>query len=325
MAVPTITSITPATGLAIGLTPVKIVGTNFRAASYPPPASVDGSGEWQQTCSVTLDGIEADSVMVLDSETIWITVPEYLGDYSTIPAAVDVVITNLDDSGTPIGGETVTEAGGYTYTRQDLTAEGALSWVCDQVLQWFRRNILEATVMTTDTEYADAVADGVIALATIPAISLIGPTIDDDPYRQDRQDHDEDTQNETETNVFINEKPRSAKVMGWQLHVFGRTKTEAVNLLEAVEDIVTSRGRLRILDQRGGSDRLNLQMRLVESWASSDDKANNLHQASNALEISGVKLRIAHGAESGPQASPDQPIAIKSDEDPITLEPESGV
>lgn len=325
MAVPTIISITPSSGLAIGLTPVKIVGTNFRTASVPPPEAIEGTNIWQQTASVTFDGIEADSVMVLDSTTIWVTVPEYLGDYESIPADVDVIVTNLDDSGVAISGETVTESDGYTYKRQDITTTGALLHVTASLTEWFRRNILEETVVTTDTEYADSPSDGVIALASLPAIALAGPAIADDPYRQDRQDHDADEQNETETNVFINEKPRNAKILGFTIHVFGRTKTEVLNLTEAIEDIITARGRLRILDQPGGSDRLNLQLKLVESWVSSDDRDNNSHQSTNTLEVSGVKLRIAHGTESGPQASPDQPVAIKSDDDPITLELESGV
>jgi hypothetical protein len=325
MAVPTIISITPSSGLAIGLTPVKIVGTNFRPASSTPPAAVEGTGVWQQTVSVTFDGLEADSVMVLDATTIWVTVPEYLGNYENIPDAVDVVITNLDDTGTAIPGETVTETGGYTYKRQDITATGALTHTLAEIVNWFRRNVLEETVMTTDKEYADVPADGTIALAELPAIVLVGPVIADDPHRVDQHDHDHESQNETETNVFINEKPRKAKILGFTIHAFGRTKTEITNLTEALDDLISARGRIRILDQPGGSDRLNLQTKLVESWVASDDKENNSHQSSNTLEIYGVKLRIAHGTETGPLVSPDQPVAIKSDDDPLTLQIDNGV
>jgi len=322
MAVPTITSISPNSGLTIGLTPVKIVGTGFREASSTPPAAVEGTGVWQQTVSVTFNGVEADAVMVGDSTTIWVTVPEYFGDVSSVPDTVDVVVTNLDDTGTAIPGETVTESDGYTYTRQDYTAEGALLWICDQLLTWFRRNLLVNTVLTTDPEYAETPADEVIALGELPGIVLVGPAVADDPLRQIPHEQDD---NEVETDVYTNEKPRRAKILGFQLHVFSQRKSEALNLEEMVDGIVSARGRLRILDHRGGSDTLNLQMKLTETWAASDDTAAHIRRASNYLEIYGAKLRIAHGNETGPQVSPDQPVSWESDADPLTLELESGV
>jgi hypothetical protein len=321
VSVPTITSITPSSGLTIGLTPVKIVGTGFRAASATPPAAVEGTGVWQHTVSVTFNGVEADAVMVGSSTVIWVTVPEYFGSPSSIPDAVDVVVTNLDDDEVAIPGETVTETDGYTYTRQDYTAEGALLWVCDQILTYFRRHLLINTALTTDPEYTDDPASEIIAMGELPGIVLSGPAIADDPFRTNPHE----TEVEIETGVVTNEKPRRAVVLGFQLHLFARKKSEALNIQEAIEGIVSARGRLRILDQRGGSDKLNLQLKLVEGWTSSDDTTSHIRRASTALEVYGVKLRTAHGNETGPQVSPDQPVAWESDEDPITLEITQGV
>ena len=321
MSVPTITSITPSSGLTIGLTPVKIVGTGFRTAGSTPPDDVDGTGVWQQTVSVTFDGIEADAVMVGESTSLWVTVPEYFGSPLAVPDSVDVVVTNLDDNGDAITGETVTEADGYTYTRQDYTAIGILKWVTSQLLEYLARHLLINTVLTTDPEYADDAAAEVIALASLPAILLVGPAIADDPHRQDRHETDA----EIETGLYTVEKPRRAVVLGFQIHMFSKRKTEAFNIQEAIDGIISSRGRLRILDQPGGSDTVDLQLKLVDGWSTSDDTTNSIRRASTSLEVYGVKLRTAHGNETGPQVSPDQPVAWESDDDPITLEITSGV
>jgi len=257
--------------------------------------------------------------MVGDSSTIWVTVPEYLGDAA--PALVDVVVTNLDDDGDPITGETVTETDAYTYKRQSLVAEGALSWVHDNLLLWFRRNVLDNTVSTTDPEYSDDPAGGIIALGALPGVVLAGPTVVPDPLRENLHENDI----LTDTGLYIVEKPRRAKKLGYQVHAFGRTKAEILNLQEHIDGAVSARARLRMLDHRGGSDTLDLQIQIADSWSSSDDTTTHIRRAMNSLEVSGVRLRIAYGNETGPQASPDQPVVWESDDDPLTLEITSGV
>ena len=322
MSVPTITSISPSSGLTIGLSAVKIVGTNFRVAPSPPPAAHLGTGVWQQTVSVTFNGVAADGVMVCSDTLIYVATPEYFGEPSQVPAAVDVVVTNLDNDGNPIAGETVTETDGFTYKRQDLTAEGALKWVATQLVVWFQRHVLENTVRTTDDEYSDDPSDMVVALGALPGIVLSGPMVSDDPYRHDNQEHEI----EIETGVTANELPRRAKILGFQVHGFGRVKGEGLNLNEAIDNAISARGRLRILDQRGGSDMVNLQLRLTDSWEASDDAATNVRRVTNALEVSGVKLRGAYGNETGPQVNPDQPVSFEfEDADEFTLEMENGV
>ena len=85
---PTFTSITPATGPAAGGTPVTIVGTNF--------VSGGSSG-------VTIGGVAATNVVVVDSAHITATIP------AGTAGTQNVVITNND-------GQTVTATGAYTYT-----------------------------------------------------------------------------------------------------------------------------------------------------------------------------------------------------------------
>lgn len=322
MGIPTISAVSPASGLSVGLTLVKITGTNFRPAPSPPPAAYTGTGA-QQTVSVTFNGVEADAALVADSTEIWAVTPEYMGTESDLPDSVDIVITNLDDTGAAIGGETVTEVDGFTYKRQTLTAEGAVTWITDNLIGFFKRHVLLETVLTTDPEYADNPAGALTTLGELPAVVLVGPIVADDPTRHD--DNTNELEISGESGKSAVEKPRRAKTIGFAIHGFGRTKIEATNLQESIDGAVTARQRLRMLDSRGGSDTIDLQMLLTESWESSDDTATHIHRVSNALEIRGARLRGAYGYETGPQVTTDEPVVWLGESDPFTLEISEGV
>jgi hypothetical protein len=319
MSVPTFTSISPASGLSIGLTGVKIVGTNFRPAPSPPPVGYTGTGS-QQTMSVTFNGVEADAVMVADSTTIWTATPEYFGDDADLPDTVDVVLTNLDDDGNPISGETVTEADAFTYKRQDMSkdTDGAIKWVSENLILWFRRHLIQNIAIMTDPEYADNPSAGVIALGELPAIVLVGPSIRHDPVRVDNVTHDIEISGES--GISHREIPRRPVILGFQTNVYGRTKAEAMKISEAIEAAVGARQQLRMLDQRGGSDTITLQMMISEGSESFDDTTTHGRRVSSAVELHGVRLRGAYGNETGPQVSKDQPVTYESGDDAFTLE-----
>lgn len=321
MAVPTITTITPDSGLAIGLSLLKIVGTGFRPAPSPPPATYTDASA-QQTVSITFDGVEADAALVADATTIWVVTPEYMGSETALPDAVDVVLTNLDNDGVAIAGETVTEVNGFTYKRQDLTAEGALTWICDNLIFFLQRHVLQETVLTTDPEYPDNPAAAVTALGQLPAIVLVGPIVRDDPTRHDDNANELDISGEAVAHAV--EIPRRPKIIGFGIHGFGRTKIEALNLQEAIDGAVTARQRLRMLDSRGGSDTIDLQIHLTDSWDPADDTATHIHRVSNTLEIHGARLRGTYGNQTGPQVNTDEPVVWLGDSDPFTLETITG-
>jgi len=124
MAVPTITSISPATGPATGHNLVTITGTNFKVPTvvYSIPVTED-----IPTVGVTVNGVDALAVRVLSATQLEVLVPRYRGSAHAVATgyivtfpAVNVIVTNLDDDGDPIAGETVASTGGYTYARWNL-------------------------------------------------------------------------------------------------------------------------------------------------------------------------------------------------------------
>src|SRR5262249_54895242 len=82
---PTVTSIAPSTGPALGGTPVTITGSSFQAGA-----------------TATLAGSSATSVVVVNSSTITAMTPAHA------PGAVDVVVTNPDT-------QSATLTNGFTY------------------------------------------------------------------------------------------------------------------------------------------------------------------------------------------------------------------
>src|SRR3990167_7876709 len=139
MAIPTFTSITPATGPTGGRNLVTIVGTGFRTwpappalGPVPPPPAFGPAPATAAPVRVTFDGEAALSVAVVSSTTLKVVAPPYRGNSEASPThpsdgspplplpATDVIITNVDDAGVAIPGEMVTAADAYLYARTAL-------------------------------------------------------------------------------------------------------------------------------------------------------------------------------------------------------------
>ena len=175
---------TPAEGPTGGRSLVEIYGDGFRLT---PDVAPDGplgpisSGiviaEVPKTVSVTFGGVEALEVLVIKSNLlrVWapisplaITAPDFgVG-------AVDVVITNLDDSGVAIPGETVTETDGWTYRRTKLDGSNDSDLV--RLIRTFIRSwmlqVIPEVVFTTHTDYDTDTTTAEVEIAQMPAIVL---------------------------------------------------------------------------------------------------------------------------------------------------------
>ena len=156
MAVPTISSVTPDTGLARGYNVVTIVGTGFRtrAVSYAIPVVV-----LPVTVSVTVNGRSARAVRVLSSTELRVLMPEYRGTAQADPMPpVDIVVTNLDDAGVAILGETVTEDDAYTYERAALglpAGDPPFLRVMTELIRLLQRGITTGTGWMASTDYGE--------------------------------------------------------------------------------------------------------------------------------------------------------------------------
>lgn len=194
MAVPTITSISPDVGPAEGGNVIVIEGTNFRL--WTPPTSGYVGGAAGSNVKVTFGGTEAAKVGVETAERIQVVPPEYPGDadQKSFPA-VDVVVTNLDDAGLAIPGESVTKTDGYTFSRNalrkpTLEVESPFSRISRKLLQMIKRQTLLEMSSTTHTDFSE---DGItIAQAGVPTLHLDGPDVMDEPYGAENPDIEEE-------------------------------------------------------------------------------------------------------------------------------------
>jgi len=167
MATPTITTISPETGGTRGATLLEIAGTNFRCrpTAYGLPPLVSGP-----TVRVTIGGHACPKVYPVSSSLLGVLTPRCVQnpnravdspDYDVFPP-LDVVVTNLDDSGNPIAGESATLPLGFTYSRQLLGApivgtdlEPPVSQVLRAFVQDLRRDVWRSVSVRAAPDFAD--------------------------------------------------------------------------------------------------------------------------------------------------------------------------
>ncbi len=156
---PTLVQVIPSEGSPAGGDLLRLVG-----ASFGPNLRVE------------LDGVSA---RVLG---LWQQAGHTFAELRSPPHApgpVELVLSNLDASGTAIPGERTTWPSAYHYVRASLVQETDLSRVVRQVLRLLKQQVLENSSLAVSVEYDDTPTDGqsLILLAKLPAVALAGPTL----------------------------------------------------------------------------------------------------------------------------------------------------
>lgn len=181
MAVPTITSLSPASGHTGGQTLVEIVGTNFRVPAYPP---AEGVTETPVTMRVTFGGEAGTLVGVIDEETLLVLTPSH--DESGVPAtslneaiaASDVTVENLDDNGDPIVGESATLAEAFSFRKPVLNVPTTTERVLEELQRQLQRALPRGVELVYDphTDYDDETGDAlnIVRFARLPGVGLTG-------------------------------------------------------------------------------------------------------------------------------------------------------
>ena len=159
MAVPTLTSIAPATGPTGGGDVARLAGTGF----MPQVAVLFGDAP-------------AEVLSVRDEAGV------SLADVRTpahADAVVDVTLRNLDPADVPVPGEEATLAGSYRYLRPRIVAESDLTRLVRTLLRELKRQVLANVSMTVSVDYDDTTVDGmnVIAISQLPSLVLSGPRV----------------------------------------------------------------------------------------------------------------------------------------------------
>lgn len=188
MAVPTITSISPVSGHSGGRQFVEIDGTNFR---QPTPQSVAANGITPvapPSVSVTFGGVPAREVRWLSPTLLYAITPVTALTGAQVKAGgqVDVVVQNLNDDGTPIGGESATLAQGYTYLLPTLTGdnESDLARCIRAFIQELERQVTPNVAWPQSTDYDDATdaAEMVAKLPSLPGLVITEVDLRDNDF-----------------------------------------------------------------------------------------------------------------------------------------------
>jgi hypothetical protein len=184
MAAPTIASVTPSTVWTGGHL-VVVRGTNFRLPPTPP-ASNGPLPDPLPTVRVTVDGVPATNIGVLSSTMLFCRLPEHEASRTVDKtgavsvARFPLVVTNLDDSGVAIPGESVTKASAVVYARPDLSVEDDGGRVERAFLRLLKRQIVENVVkLGISPDFGDA-PFLVTSTADPPGLVVTGPRCRED-------------------------------------------------------------------------------------------------------------------------------------------------
>jgi hypothetical protein len=172
MAIPTITVVTPAR-IYTGGSLITITGTGFQTRYPVDPSTPHPWPDPLPTVQVLIDGVPARKVVV-SSSTSLSCLPT-----SHDPTAASVTVKNLDVTGAPISGETVTRAGLLTFARVDLAIKADMLTVIEALVTELRRQVIANVSLATSVDFDGDPSVTVFAgvdRANLPALCLSGPT-----------------------------------------------------------------------------------------------------------------------------------------------------
>lgn len=166
---------------------IRVLGTGFREPPDPLTLTHDDPVPGP-TVRVQFGGVAATYVAVINESLMYVRVPASSiranrdGDAS---GAVDVVVTNLDDAGTAIGGETSTKTNAFTYRYTKLTGESSLVRIMRVILRAMSAQIYPNVVYMGHPDYDDDTSDGLnlVAVAKLPSLAVIGPRIRENRFQ----------------------------------------------------------------------------------------------------------------------------------------------
>jgi hypothetical protein len=177
MTVPTITTITPGTGLTKGVALIVIEGTNFRLP--PTPSAGYHGGDAQQTVTVSFGGTDSQWAHAVSATRVHARLPEWDGDWrDAMPKSLDVRVANLDDAGVEIPGEEVTAVDGMVIDRPKLSKKQDMHRVVLELLRVFRRHLHINTWLNQGREFDEDPTDARDKpnRSSLPLIALEGPS-----------------------------------------------------------------------------------------------------------------------------------------------------
>ncbi len=286
MAIPTITSASPNT-LYTGGQIVTINGTNFRGPYAVPSTGVVPTPP--PTVSVLFDGVAADKVVWISATKITCLAPNH------DPGVCSVTIKNLDSSGVPIAGETVTAASLVSFARADLSIKTDFSRLSENLLLLLRQQIIANVVMTTETDYtsdASAATFNFVAVAELPCVVVHAPTTKLNSF----YDLDLIPEKATDTGYEQRRFMRTVDV-SWKILVLDDHQGRTQNLLALVQQFFTINNWL-YLDRDPSNlslGKVQYEMQCGEFGSIGDPNNNNVRGFSGDVTVRGFGFEDVAG------------------------------
>lgn len=269
MAIPTVTSITPATGSPTGGQALEVIGTNFRIPTtanlalnpVPPP---------QPAVRVTFGGTEATRVEFISDTRLFVYTPKrsmpIVGKVTQGSENVDVVVENIDDLGVLIPTETVTVANGYNYLRPGVSTEDSGDYIraSMQLIDLLRSEVLSNTVLSTSVDYDPDTGTAAIDVETTPQLILTGPSMEFNAFFTFRGESTQPTSSAVE---FF--KGRRHRVVDMTYDVMGvsNSDVELINLQALFETVVDRNTKIDFVcdPTDPGAGTIPLELHIVQS------------------------------------------------------------
>ena len=234
MAVPTITSLSVTNGPTQGRTLVAITGTNFR--QYPTIPATGRVPKPTPTVRILFGAEEATDVQTESTTKVWCLAP------AADPGLVSVTVTNIDEDGVAVVGETAVKADAYTFVRPYIRVpstatsvdvyRGDLHRLVIKVVKEWRRQVLDNTVLKKpNKDYANLPATERVRLSSIPGVVLYGPRLSVNRFLTSSQYEN------TATGVdrFKARRPVEGRDVAFSFSIVTDSQFEALNLIEVVD------------------------------------------------------------------------------------------
>jgi len=238
MAVPTLSTVSPATGPAAGGSVIELTGTNFKlpvlSTAMPTPAITP-------TVAVTIGGRPARRVDVISATLVRVLVPRmwHQDPRTDQYTPVSIVLTNLDPStGLPIAGESVTKTNAFTYERWVLGAprqESPTTRILEELIWALSLQVERNTALATHVDYGEEGSAVVIDEAGLPSINLTA-SIQRDTEMAQFDNYPEEIDVDANTADYY-EGPRTVMLI-CDLLLAANAASEALHLVQAVQDFV---------------------------------------------------------------------------------------
>ena len=196
---PTVNAITPNLGHSGGNTLIEVDGTNF--ALPPAPVALGPTTPPPPSVSITIGGAPCAAVAVVSSSLIYCLTPK--GDPDAGPQAL--VLQNLDASGNPVPGESVTVSAAYTFQRPNLSEESELARVVRSLIVELERQLIPNVNFSTHTDYDASTGDllNYTYVAALPALIISNLEVPEDRIHAVNEEQDYDAGN----GLFIKRRP----------------------------------------------------------------------------------------------------------------------